>query len=156
MTATARCPMPPDLSEMSAVQLDRVIGKPLCCTACGAELELRCAEGHVHQVPRSPSPNDRPAPAKHEVKKCPDCGNDFEPRPYQRRCDACLKPAARKCSACGSEIPPRAKICRECNPDTPKGTLATRVYKPKACSCGRTFVPTGPRALRCDVCRGVQ
>lgn len=156
MTATARCPMPPDLLEMSRAQLDQVIGKPLCCTACGAELELRCAEGHVHRPRLMPSPNDRSAPAAPAFKKCPDCGNDFEPRPYQRRCDECVKPAARKCPSCGTEIPPRAKLCRVCNPETPKGTLAARSYKPKACSCGRTFVPTGPRAVRCDNCRGAQ
>lgn len=29
-----------------------------------------------------------------------------------------------------------------------------RVYKPKACGCGATFTPTGPRSERCPKCRG--
>ena len=28
-----------------------------------------------------------------------------------------------------------------------------RVYKPKVCGCGETFIPTGPRGEKCPKCR---
>lgn len=123
MTTDCRCPMPPALDELPAAELADVIGKPLRCTSCGEELELSCPKGHVHQAPRSVSPNIvRPI-----VEKV-------------RTCDA------------GHELRPGQRVCRVCRPK-PVATSTPRTYAPKQCSCGRTFTPTGPNAKRCEVCR---
>lgn len=152
---TARCPMPPALDELNAEELDQVIGKPLCCVACGGELELRCPEGHLHLVKHTPSPNNRPAPEHDATSTCPGCQKTYVPRKWQRRCDDCLSaPKPRSCPKCSSPMQPKAKVCRICNPEQQRGSNGARVYKPKACACGRTFTPTGPRAERCEVCRG--
>lgn len=133
MTAACDCPVVPDLSELQAPALELIIGAPLKCLSCGHELELRCPEGHVHQAPRTTSPNIRPA-----VKALPP-----------------EKPRGRTCPDCGSALLPRKQVCRVCHPDKPVGTNSARVYSPKACACGRTFIPSGPRSVRCDVCRGI-
>jgi hypothetical protein len=101
------------------------LSKPLCCDTCGHELELRCGEGHLH----TKNVGHLPPVPKVKTKQCPGCQQPFEPRRYQRRCDRC----------------------------TPKkGSVAARAYREKPCaSCGATFAPTGPRALRCEKCRGV-
>lgn len=150
------CPVLPALDEMNAEQLQQVMSKPLCCESCGEELELRCPEGHVHHVPKTRSPNERPA-AMHdavEAKNCPECRQPFMPRRYQRRCDSCQASADRKCTKCGTTMAVRAKLCRVCNPPIARGSHGGRVYQQKACAgCRKPFTPTGPRALRCGGCR---
>lgn len=155
MTTDCNCPVLPDLNEMSADEFDQVIGKPLCCTSCGQELELRCPEGHVHHAPRTRSPNDRPEKTLALVRSCPGCEKPFEPRAYQRRCDDCLAgDATRKCGDCGARMELRQRVCRVCHPAEVKTPTSNRTYSEKTCSCGETFMPTGPRALRCGKCRG--
>ena len=121
-TTDCRCPAPPALDELPAAELVDVIGKPLRCTSCGEELELSCPKGHVHQAPRSVSPNVA-RPIAEKVRTC-DAGHE-------------LKGSRRRCLICDPKPTP----------------TSSRTYKPKQCGCGRTFMPTGPRALRCEECR---
>lgn len=96
------CPVVPDLSDATAEQLDRIVGRPHRCASCGQELELRCPEGHVHQAPKTHSPNVRPKatvdagprrreskPRTYKPKLCA-CGETFTPTgPRDIRCPGC-------------------------------------------------------------------
>lgn len=114
------CPQVPDFSEMSTEQIDRMIGKPLRCTSCGGELELRCPEGHLHQAPRTRSPNHRPAVQQDVDRTC----------------------------AAGHRMAFRQRVCLVCHPKAEP--RSHRTYAPKPCAqCRREFQPTGPRALFC-------
>lgn len=127
---TATCPNPPALDEMGRAELDRVIGKPLCCASCGGELELRCAAGHLHVAPKTKSPNGGTAP-----------------HGKVRQCDA------------GHRLPPFKSRCLICRPlPVPKYRIEDRRSPgPRArlrFVCGETFTPTGPNSKRCEGCRG--
>lgn len=87
---TCDCPVLPDLSEISAADLEKIIGGPLRCASCGHELELRCPEGHLHRALKVPrAPNGR-RPFKWQPKACVDCGNRFLPTGGRDvRCPSC-------------------------------------------------------------------
>lgn len=163
------CPEVPAFDELSAAELDRIMGAPLKCTSCGSELELRCPEGHVHQVEPTRSPNHRPAPKPDKsyvaaTRDCRQCGQAFAPRKHQRTCDGCATqsppPTARACQRCGNDYTParvKQRICATCR-DTVPETRSHRTYAPKPCfGCARVFQPTGPRAVYCrrDDCETV-
>jgi len=119
------CPVLPAFDELTAEELDQVTGSPLRCLSCGGVLELRCPEGHVHQAPRSHSPNV----------------------PRAARVDR------RRVCASGHELPKGAKRCYTCQPRPER--RSNRTYKAKPCrECRETFTPTGPRDDICTTCRG--
>lgn len=132
----AHDPELPAFDEMSAVELHRVIGGPLRCARCGAELELRCGNGHLHTAAPTKSPNV-PARVIREVDR------------QGRRCTA------------GHELPPRKSRCLICRPiarpltrRSPGPRAGPLTFRPKRCACGQRFTPTGPNAKRCKRCRG--
>jgi hypothetical protein len=68
------------------------------------------------------------------------------------------------CGECGEDLEVRCKNGHEPEPfklrdpaasraDSPRRQSAPRTYKPKACGCGITFQPTGPRDIRCLACK---
>jgi hypothetical protein len=92
--------------------------------------------------------------------RCQQCAHGVEER--ERFCPSCLAQRSATqllahCLTCGATRP-RAKgghatlkRCAACPKE--KGTRGNRVYHPKLCTCGATFLPTGPRAIRCEACR---
>lgn len=72
----------------TAEELAQVSSRPLCCTKCGQELELRCGNGHVHRAPRSPRGKDT-NPRTYKPRPC-ECGATFTPTgPRDSRCPTC-------------------------------------------------------------------
>jgi hypothetical protein len=70
------------------------------------------------------------------------------------------------CGNCGEELEVRCKNGHEPEPfklrdaassrtDVARQPSSPRTYKPKACGCGITFQPTGPRDIRCVTCKAV-
>lgn len=96
--------------------------------------------------------------------RCPRCDGVAEPRP--RHPDDARKPQALvpiasplppigpgqlRCQLCACGVPITERFCESCAPRRGAG----RHYEPKLCtepSCGRVFIPSGPRSLYCGTC----
>jgi DNA-directed RNA polymerase subunit RPC12/RpoP len=86
------------------------------------------------------------------VVRCPICRGSLashEPYPHLLVCRTCGREFRR--SQIASER--RADDAPPASPPEPSTAKVPRTYKPKTCSCGDTFTPTGPRDIRCTPCK---
>jgi hypothetical protein len=94
-----------------------------------------------------------------ELVVCGTCGREFSRSQIAAvRADDDV-PTSEQLAEAGICEEHRSPFCEHAFPSTPEpapepaAERKPRTYKPKVCSCGETFTPTGPRDIRCTPCK---